>query len=277
MDSLGDSYSQGIQPLGPAQADVETNQGYTDFLYARAEGLVPGLKLVKLGCGAATTGSMIDGTKPCPIDRLPYGSVSRATSQLTYASRFLRAHRGRIALITLSISGNDFASCASAGDLNAVVQCVLAGIARVRKNLPVIARALRRAAGPNATIAGSTYPDVVLGAWVQGDMGKALAQASVPTFRNFVNPVLKSAYSKQHIGFIDATAAFGAYVPFSQTTHLAPFGQLPVAVANICTLAWYCTPRPQGADIHLHASGYKKLAGLYFDTVKRALRSFGAK
>jgi lysophospholipase L1-like esterase len=259
-----------VQPIGPGQADVATRQGYTDVLLKRARRILPGLKLARLGCGGATTDSMITGSKPCG-EKLPYKSTSPATSQLTYATTFMRAHRGRIALVTISIGGNDVAHCASAGDLGAIAQCVATGLSDIKRNLPVIARDVRRAAGPNAAIVGSTYPDVVLGQWLKGSSGQQLAQASVVVFRDQVNPALKKAYAKRHIGFVDATAAFGAYIPFDQTTDLPPFGQVPKAVANICTLAWYCVDRPQGPDIHLRAAGYHKLAGLYFAQARKKL------
>jgi lysophospholipase L1-like esterase len=270
--SLGDSYAQGVQPIGPGQADIATHQGYTDVLLRRARGVLPGLKLARLGCGGATTDSIITGSKPCG-EKLPYRSTSRATSQLTYATKFMRAHRGQIALVTISIGGNDVAPCASAGDLNAIVQCVTTGMASIKRNLPVIARDLRRAAGPKAVILGSTYPDVVLGQWVKGSSGQQLATASVPIFRDQLNPLLKKTYAKRHIGFVDATNAFGAYIPFDETSDLAPFGQVPKAVANICTLAWYCADRPQGPDIHLRPAGYRKLAGLYFASARKKLRA----
>jgi lysophospholipase L1-like esterase len=268
--SLGDSYAQGVQPLGPNQADIATNQGFTDDLYPKVRKLVPGLKLVKLGCGGATTTSLIDGSKPCK-EPLPYASTSRSTSQLTYAADFMRKHRGRIALVTISIGGNDFANCRSKADLTAITTCVTNGIATMKANLPAIAKTLRKAAGKKAVIVGSTYPDVVLGSWVTGATGMTLAQASVPIFQQQVNPALKGAYAKQKIGFVDATTAFGSYIPFSQTTTLAPFGVVPQSVANICSLGWYCVTRPDGPDIHLRPAGYQKLAGLYLTEVKKRL------
>src|SRR3712207_8987263 len=56
------------------------------------------------------------------------------------------------------------------------------------------------------------------------------------SFRDQINPALKSGYASQKIGFVDATAGFGAYIPFEQTTTLAPYGEIPKNVANICTL-----------------------------------------
>src|SRR5690349_2126502 len=85
--SFGDSYSQGFQPIGPNQADIFTNSGFNDFAYKALRKTHPGLKAVKLGCGGATTNSMINGTQGC-IEKLPYKSNSRATSQLTYAKKW---------------------------------------------------------------------------------------------------------------------------------------------------------------------------------------------
>lgn len=260
--SLGDSYAQGVQPIGPNQADIPTENGYTDFLYKRLKAAHPGLKLVKLGCGGATTDSMINGTKKCG-EKLPYASKSKATSQLTYAAKFMRAHKGQIAFVTISIGGNDFASCAAQPDFNSVLSCTATGIAKMKGNLPVIAKTVRKAAGSTARIAGSTYPDVVLGAYVKSDAGKTLAGASVTVFHDQINPALKSAYKAQKIRFVDATTAFGGFIPFSQTTTLAPYGTIPTAVANICTFAWYCVDRSKGPDIHLRTPGYRKLATLY--------------
>ncbi len=259
--ALGDSYAQGVQPIGPNQADVATNKGFNDDAYRTLRKSHRGLKLVKLGCGGATTDSMINGTKPC-IETLPYRSKSRKTSQLTYAAKWLRAHRGKVAYVTVSIGGNDFAHCASEPDLNAVVACTSQGIDQMKKNLPVIARTLRAAAGKKASIVGSTYPDIVLGAYVKSDSGKQLAQASVSVFKDQINPALKSAYAKRKIRFADTTAGFGSYTPFDQTTTLAPYGQVPVAVANICKLGWYCQARSAGPDIHLKPAGYSKFAAI---------------
>jgi lysophospholipase L1-like esterase len=264
--SLGDSYAVGYQPNGPGGAGRLTNEGFSDYLYKRLRRSNPGLQLVKLGCGGATTGSMIRGPRPCPHPR-PYKSTSRKNSQLGYAAKWMRRHRGQVRFVTISIGGNDVASCVGAGDLAAIVACVDKGVKRIRKNLPVIARVVRQAAGKRVTVVGTTYPNVVLGAWVEGDdESKQLAAASVPVFRDSVNPALKKAYAKQKIRFADATDDFGGYVPFERTTTLAPYGEIPVAVANICRLAWFCDV----PDIHLRSAGYRKMATLIATVIRRS-------
>ncbi len=59
--ALGDSLARGVQP-DSGGADVETNQGYVDDLYALYRAAIPGLQLVKLGCPDETTTTMIDGS-----------------------------------------------------------------------------------------------------------------------------------------------------------------------------------------------------------------------
>jgi lysophospholipase L1-like esterase len=268
--SLGDSWAQGVQPIGPDQADVATNKGFNDYLFKKLRKSHPGLVHVKLGCGGATTGSMIDGSKPCG-EKLPYASKSKATSQLTYATKFLRRNRARIAYVTVIIGGNDVAPCASKGSNGEIIACVGNGISEIKKNIAVISKKVRGAAGKHAVIVGSTYADVVLGQYVKSDNGKDLAKLSVGIFKDQINPALKSGYAKRKIGFVDATAGFGGYVPFDQTTTLAPYGEIPKAVASICTLAWYCDERST-PDIHLKPAGYRKLAGLVLKRIPRARR-----
>jgi lysophospholipase L1-like esterase len=261
--SLGDSWSDGFQPLGPDQADIPTKKGYERTVYKRLKQKDKNLKLVELGCGGATTQSMIDGSKPC-VEKRPYKSRSKATSQLTYAHKWLKAHRSRVRYVSVIIGGNDIAPCAAQAD---IATCVVTGINNIKKNLKVIAKGIRSGAGKKPHIVGSTYADVVLGQYVKSEGGKGLAQLSVNIFRDQINPTLKSAYAKQKIKFVDATAAFGGYIPFSQTTTLAPYGEIPVAVANICRYGWYCNARPT-PDIHLKAAGYAKLGKLVYKKIK---------
>lgn len=260
--SLGDSMSQGAQPIGPGGADEATDQGFTDDLYRSLRRPRPGLKLVKLGCGGATVESMRFGSRPCR-EPLPYRSASPATSQLRYAESFLRRHRGRIALVTVIIGGNDVARCIGQPGLAAIDACITEGLTRIKAGLPAIARALRRAAGRRVTIVGSTYADALLGQYVKGS--PSYAALSVDLFRRRLNPLLRSIYRAQRIRFVDATAGFDGYVPFSRTTELAPYGRIPQAVARICELAWYC----QTPDIHLRPAGYAKLAGLFERVIGR--------
>jgi hypothetical protein len=109
------------------------------------------------------------------------------------------------------------------------------------------------------TIVGLTYPDVILGAYVsKAANGHTLASLSVTAFKSLINPALKAEYDAIGATFIDVTAATDAYVPFTQTTTLAPYGTVPVAVAQACELTYYC----QFHDIHPHTQGYALIADL---------------
>ena len=76
---------------------METRAGYPDQVYAALHRSRPGLELVKLGCPGETTTTMINGG----ICRYAGGS------QLKAAEAFLRAHRGRVLLVTIDIGAND--------------------------------------------------------------------------------------------------------------------------------------------------------------------------
>lgn len=254
--SLGDSYASGFQPTGVGRGR-NTRNGFAYQVPRLAAARGHRLRLVNFGCGGATTTSLI-GVRGCAPRALGPGGVPYpGRTQLQAAERFLRAHRGKVALVTVSIGGNDVTSCArGAAD---PVACVTAATAKIRRNVTAIARRLRRAAGRDVTIVGTTYPDVILGSWVNGDAAsRNLAQLSVVAFRSLVNPALKAAYAASGGKFADATRATGAYIPLSRTTTLFPYGTVPVAVERVCELTYFCAFH----DIHSRTDGYRVIADL---------------
>lgn len=249
--SLGDSYAQGYQPGQPADGGFATH--------------VPGLaaergwdlELVNLGCGGATTTSLVETPGCAEAGRAP-GAPAYEEPQLEAAITFAEEHPGEVRLVTVSISGNDVTSCVQAPD---PVACVAAEMTEVRDVLtPALAR-LREAVGPDATILGLTYPDVILGSWVSG--GEDLARLSVVAFRDFINPTLEEAYATADAGFVDVTAGTDAYVPLEQTTATEEWGEVPVAVARVCELTWFC----ERQDIHANDAGYRRIAELVTDAL----------
>jgi len=83
------------------------------------------LKLVNFGCGGATTSSIIDSVG-CPQELLGPGAAPYPTqTQAAAAESFLRAHRGKVGLITVSISGNDVTHCATVAQ---AIPCVIAAV-----------------------------------------------------------------------------------------------------------------------------------------------------
>ncbi|MGH8980574.1 MAG: SGNH/GDSL hydrolase family protein [Acidimicrobiales bacterium] len=259
--SLGDSYSVGYQPSPTPGATA----GYTGYVARKAH-----LRLANFGCGGATTASIltVDGCTQ------PYGPAAKANAvayanktQAAAAVAFLRAHRGHIALITVSISGNDITHCATVSNPTG---CVLTAVPEIEKNVTTLARELRAAAGKHVPLIGLTYPDVLLGLWVYppGQADTSLASLSVTAFKSLLNPALTKAYGAAGGVLVDVTKLAGGYVALSKTTTLAPYGTIPVAVANTCELTWYCT---QG-NIHAKSAGYEligKAVVSRYDRLKR--------
>jgi len=242
--SLGDSYSVGYQP------GLGATPGYTVYVAKKTH-----LKLVNFGCGGATTTSIIAAVG-CP-DPLPHttGAVLYpTTTQAAAAEAFLTAHRGHIGLITVSISGNDVTSCA--GQSNPI-SCVGTATKSISTNVTALVTALRTAAGPGVPLIGLTYPDVILGSYVYPSRSPtassvSLAKLSVVAFKDLINPALTKAYATAGGHLVDVTAASGAYTSLTRTVRLPPYGTIPVPVASVCKLTWFCA---QG-NIHATTRGY---------------------
>jgi lysophospholipase L1-like esterase len=258
--SVGDSYAVGWQhpglyDLGP------TTQGFTNQTVKLAKAKHYKLKLVNFGCGGATTRSII-AQRGCAAGARAIGGKKYSTSQATAAAHFLRHHRGKVALVTVSIGGNDVTACAREAN---PVPCVATATVNVKQNVKTLVKRLRKAAGTKVRIVGITYPDVILGQWVRPPVNQGFAALSVTAFKQFINPALKGAYRSVKGKFVDVTAATGGYTPLDQTTTLAPYGTIPVAVAKVCQLTWYC----QFGDIHANAAGYKIIAQGVVKTLPR--------
>jgi lysophospholipase L1-like esterase len=250
--SLGDSYAAGYQPnIGTSRA------GFAYQLVGLAKKRGYTLKLVNFGCGGETTESILERTKKC-AGLGPGGAEYSGTTQVAAATKFIAKHRGHIGLITVSIGGNDVTFCAKQPD---PVACVGPALDKVKANGKTLMKRLRKAAGKKTRIVGITYPDVLLGEWVRGHPD--LAKLSLVAFQTLFNPALKDIYESYGAKFVDVTAATGAYTPLEQTTDLAPYGSIPVAVAGVCELTWYC----ELGDIHPRKGGYTEIAQLVAATL----------
>ncbi len=248
--SLGDSYSVGYQP------GLGSTPGYTVYVANKTH-----LTLVNFGCGGATTSSIVDSIG-CP-DVLPHtvgGVTYPTTTQIAAADAFITAHQGHIGLITVTIGGNDVTGCATQSN---PISCVAGVVKSITTNVTTLASDLRTAAGPTVPIIGLTYPDVILGAYVYPKQPPApavlnLAKESVVAFKLLINPTLSKAYASSSGAFVDVTAATGAYTPLTSTVKTAAYGTIPVAVAGVCTLTWFCA---QG-NIHAKTPGYTLIGKL---------------
>jgi lysophospholipase L1-like esterase len=254
--SLGDSLSQGVQP-NAAGINVPTSQGYANQLYAMLRRSQPWLRLVKLGCSGETTTTMIRGGR-C---RYPAGSQLRA------AVDFLRAHRGRISLITIDIGGNDPNSCVSGASILHLLPCLDSRVAGTAGNLALILRQLRAAAGPHVMIIGMTYYVPELGAWLTGLPGELIAEGSVRLAAAY-NQLLTSVYQRYHARVADVFGAFRS-TDFGGRVRLPRFGTVPRNVAAVCQWTWICTPARRPLDQHANAAGYAVIARAFLRAYRR--------
>lgn len=252
--SLGDSLAQGIQP-GPTGRNGPTTQGYPDQLAGMLSSGIPDLHLVKLGCSGETTYTMIrGGTCHYP-----------AGSQLAQAVRFLRHHRGSVALITIDIGANDPNSCVLHQPISSMFGCLSSRIKQTQRNAQKILRKLRTAAGPKVLIVGMTYYVPELGLWQNGQAGKALAILT-EGFAAGVNQLLVMRYHR----FGDRVAnVFGAFrsTVFKASGHQDADSKIPPNVATICALTWMCAPKPRGRNEHPNAAGYHVIALAFWQAI----------
>lgn len=248
--SLGDSYSVGYQPGKGA------TPGYASYVARHT-----GLRLANFGCAGATTTSLL-ATIGCPVV-LPHTAGGRSyptTTQIAAATAFLAAHKGHIGLVTVSIGGNDIVPCAKASN---PISCVATAVSTIKTNVTSIASQLRAAAGPKVPIIGSTYPDVILGTYVYPSNPASpaavnLANLSVVAFKALVNPALSQSYATSSGAFVDVTKATGAYTSLKRTVHTKAYGTIPVPVASVCKLTWFCAR----GDIHPMNRGYTLIGKL---------------
>ena len=260
--SLGDSYAAGYEATGEGQGRT-TRKGFAYQLVGEARKRGHRLELVNFGCGGETSSSILTRTAPCG-GLGPGGEDYAGSTQAAAAAQFLRRNRGKVGLVTVSIGGNDVTACVREPD---PVACVGPAMERVKTNGKALLERLRKAAGKKVRIVGITYPDVILGAWVNpGDQAaRDLAALSVVAFKSLLNPALKEMYRSVDGRFVDVTKATGAYGSLERTTTLAPYGEIPVPVAKVCRLTYYCKYR----DIHANAKGYRLIAKLIAKTLPR--------
>lgn len=262
--SVGDSYAAGYQPTTSRRTGHTTTNGFAYRLTADASVHGQHLTLVNFGCAGATTVSLLHATGCLPERLGPGAAPYPTTTQAQAALSFISAHKADVALVTVVIGGNDITSCARASN---VATCLTKALVTVNTNLRAFLHDLRAATGPGTSIVGLTYPDVILGSYVSTKASdRSLAPLSVTAFKGLVNPALRTDYQAVGATFVDVTSATGAYTPFSQTTQLAPYGTLPVAVAKACQLTFYC----QFQDIHPRNNGYQLIADLIRRTLPAA-------
>jgi lysophospholipase L1-like esterase len=255
--SLGDSLAQGVQPTA-AGNDVATSHGYPDLLASRLRDRLPHLRLVKLGCAGETTDTMIKGGV-CPYS---------AGSQLSQAVQFLRSHRGRTALVTIDIGGNDPNSCVLGQDPAAILPCLSSRIPQTGRNLSAIMARLRSAAGPRVTIVGMTYYVPELGLWRNGQSGKRVAILTGAIAAG-ANQMLTARYRHYGARVANVFAAFRTedFGNRARTANRAGDAFVPPNVAAICALTWMCAHPPRGPNEHANDAGYRVIARAFWHAI----------
>ena len=243
--ALGDSLAQGVQP-DAAGTSVQTGQGYADQLYATLRRSQPGLALVKLGCPGETTETMIHGG----ICRYHGGS------QLAAAVAFLRAHQGRMFLVTIDIGANDPENCGWS-DLRTITSCIRTDLPKAASNLDTILSRLQ-AAGPGVRIIWMNYYLPALAEWRSGLPGQAIARVSEWLASGY-NDMLDSAYAKSGVPVANVFDAFDT-PNFGNQVALPGIGTVPRNVALICQWTWACASAPRGPNQHANQAGYGVIA-----------------
>lgn len=250
--ALGDSLARGDQPNSKGKT-VNTDKGYTNDIYAVEKKKVKDLAYKDLGCPGETTKTMIKGGI-CKYS---------AGSQLKAAEQFLRQHKGHVAFVTIDIGANDVDNCVKkSGKINTA--CLAKGEAAIKKNVPKIAAALRKAAGAKTRIVGMNYYDPFLAEWFKGTSGQSEASLSQGLAKT-VNKDISNGYTSNGVKEIaNVASAFHTYEPFTKTETYHK-EKVPVAVVEICKLTWMCAAKPKGPNIHANTNGYRVIAGVFED------------
>ncbi|HEY1738264.1 MAG TPA: carboxylesterase family protein, partial [Acidimicrobiia bacterium] len=232
--ALGDWLATGIGASVPAN-------GYVNRIAAHEASRYANLQTVDLGCGGATTTSMVNG---------PGCSYSSGT-QLGDAVAFLKAHPHQVALVTIDIGASDIAACETASGLNAT--CATNAFNAISTNLPQELSALR-AAGPGVPIYGMNYYDPFLAAWLTGASGQATATQSISN-TDQLNGLFDHIYATAGASTADVSSAFATDDTDPDATYNGTTA--PQNVANICAWTGACT---SSVNIQPNDAGYAEIA-----------------
>lgn len=238
--SLGDSLAAGYQPTGDPADMYRTNEGYADQLLVLARSEYPKLKLAKFGCPGETTVTFTQGGI-CGYDE---------GSQLAQALVFLKAHKDKVAFVTIDLGWNDF-KCDEANPNPGV--CIPQGVASIKANLPAILAALQEAA-PGIPIVGGTLYDPFLALWFMGGTWMDLA-LQTPALIHYVNGEEIFIYDQLGMPVADVEGAFHT-MDFTLQAN-----GLPLNVSLICAWTWKCSPYQ---DNHANAAGYHVMAEAFW-------------
>ncbi|MBV9092087.1 MAG: hypothetical protein JO044_19605 [Mycobacteriaceae bacterium] len=253
--SVGDSYASGEQP-GPR--DVAARDG---FAYQVLDELRRGdskIRLMNFACSGETGYAMVFEPGCDPGARAPDGAAYSAVPQAVAAADFIAQHHDRIRLITVVMGANDLIPCLDRADQRDAQACAEARIPQVALSLNAFLGKVRGAVGNSIPIIGLSYINVFLAdALKQDSAASQRAEFSTALFRNYLNPVLLSAYSSHGANFVDTTALAGGYLPQTEKTWLPEYGTVTASIGRVCALSYYCT----AGDPHPNRAGHALIAG----------------
>jgi lysophospholipase L1-like esterase len=246
--ALGDSMAYGAQPakLNAGLPPSGFHTGYVDVFAARLRKLAPAIQVINYSCPGESARTFVAGGCPWLTDKGRLHDAFKG-SQLAAAVAFLRAHRGEVSPITVTLWGNDVFnefSPACEGDLVCIRSHASPGLARFSSGLASIVGKLR-AAAPDAEI-------IITGAW----------NFDVEHFAK-TDPLFRS---------IDATIARVAAAEGARVAKMYPVfspGKPARAKARICALTFVCSKD----DLHPTDAGYRAMAAAFLAASGYAQRS----
>ena len=230
--ALGDSQAYGVQPTKIGRPPAAFNTGYVDLFAARLRGTNPKFELVNYSCPGESTRTFARGGCPWLAEGRklhdPFGG-----SQLDAAIAFLKAHRGQVSPITITLWGNDvvppFDTCGKR-----LVACVRARSAQVIAAFearlgPILHRL--RAAAPGAVI-------LVTGPW---NFDEEHPELTTPLFGP-LDAAMRRRAAAVNARFVDLLTAFNS-------------GSPAAAKARLCAWTYICSGDPHPTDL-----GYRMIA-----------------
>jgi lysophospholipase L1-like esterase len=222
--ALGDSIAYGIQP-GRGGQPPTSDKGYVDLFAARLRKLSPKIRLVNYGCPGESSVTFTRGGCPWLAEGQKLHDPFRG-AQLKAALSFLRAHRGQVSPITLTLWGNDLAPLSAKGT------GAPKAIAAFASRLDSILAQLRKAA-PTAEI-------IVTGAWnPEVDRPK------------LTEPLYRS---------LDAAIARTSAASRARVARMYPVFNPPGNIRRVCVLSYICSK----GDPHPNDAGYRAMADAFF-------------
>lgn len=238
--AMGDSLAMGV---GAQDAEHD----YVSLIYKHEAKRYGDLRLENLGCGGATTKTVV------------YGPGCGAGTQLGDAEEFLRAHRGHVAFVTIDIGGNDLIACVDAPAVNQ--RCVEGALAAVAANLPKTLGRLR-AAAPGVRVYGMDYYDPYLADWLSGLTGEATAEETLDAVER-LNSELGRVYAAAGAPMADPAGAFRSRDYAMTGSYMG--SKLPQNVADVCSWTNMCPAR----NVHTNDSGHEILATAFESLIDR--------